>query len=323
MAPEGMGPGLKFSVAPFGASTTSTSGETKLSAGGLNFSTGGLGTFSSSGCGEPQKTGPSGGAGLQKSVTFKLDEDAQGKDDTATGPKETREAADKGPSPDSNANEMPSRNADDGAGMKVGGFGGVPIASGVKSTSIQLGKDESGGGLKLGGVVVPTQTPSGSLKLGGELDGLGHPPKLGGVTVATTGAAGSMKHDGAAMTTPGLRCGLKLGEATPSGTLFGSANLSFSNSSIVASSGGLQLGVDLKLKPLPPMPITTATSSALTVSKETASGAPAASGLGSVGTAFGLEIIQQSNSGGTLKHCGPWAFTRQILSTWALIQSYS
>ena len=317
-----MGLGLKFPVSA-SATSTSTGAQLKLSTGGLNFSTGGLGAFaqasSSNSSVETQKIGSSGSAGFQKSVTFKLDEDAQGKQGTTTAPKETEQAAAKGPAPPSSSvGETPSQNAEGGVGMKVGGFGGLPVTSGIKLAGIQPDKSESAGGLKLGGVALATSGPGGSLKLGGELEGMGSIPKLGGVTMTTNELDGGMKHGGVAMTTPGLSGGLKLGGTSSASTSFGGVNLSFSNNTNVASSGGLKLdgglklGGDLQLKPLPPLPVTMATSSALTISKETASGMPSTSGVSSGGTAFGLEGAQQSSSVGTFEHSMPWALIKHL-----------
>ena len=87
----------------------------------------------------------------------------------------------------------------------------------------------------------------------------------------------------------GLSGGLKLGDASSSGALFKGANLSFSNNSNIAPSGGL------KLNNLPLLPVATAT-----VSKETASGVPAVGGLSSSGTALGSEGAQQSSTVGRL-----------------------
>ena len=93
----------------------------------------------------------------------------------------------------------------------------------------------------------------------------------------------------------GLSGGLKLGDASSSGALFEGANLSFSNNSNIAPSGGLKLDVDLKLNNLPLLPATTAT-----VSKETASGVPVVGGLSSSVAALGSEGTQQSSIVGRL-----------------------
>ena len=295
LAPGETGPALKFSMAASGTST-STSGEVKVSPGGLKL-TGGLGPFSSSGQSEPEKGVSSGSVGVQKSVTFKLDEDAQG---TAIGQKGMGEDSDGGSSASNSMNDRPILNADVGlgVGMKVGGFGVFSMTSGAKLAGVQEDKGQSEGGLKPSEVAMTT--PATSVKLGGELDGTSNSTKLGGVTMATSGPDGGLKLGGAAVPSSVLSGGLKLGNGAPAGSAFGSINLTFSNTSNDTSGGGVQLGGDLKLKPLPPLPVTLATSSVPAVSKETSGGVPALSGLGSGGSTFGFEGAQQSNTAGKL-----------------------
>ena len=292
LAPGGTGPALKLSMAVSGTST-STSGEVKVSPGGLKL-TGGLGAFSSSGQSEPEKAVSSGSVGVQKSVTFKLDEDAQG---SATGQKGTGEDSGGGSSESNSMNDKPSLNADVGlgVGMKVEGLGVFSMSSGAKLAGIQEDKGKPDGGLKLSEVAMTT--PATSVRLGGELDRTGNSTKLGGVTMATTGLDGGLKFGGAVSSSV-LSGGLKLGNGSPAGTAFGGTNLAFSNNSNDAPGGGVQLGGDLKLKPLPPLPVTLATSLAPAVSKETSGGVPALGSLGSGGNAFGFEGAQQSNSAG-------------------------